>query len=206
VTAANPYACLAAALWPPPGSSPLRSCPPESTPRCRTTALVTATGARAAAHGADQQCDPRPPHYSSTRRWRARGPDVRNVWRDVRSNVSSARAHSLAEAAQIDGYLRASAGTSVTLSNRWEVVPRRPSGDATSYGWAAPIQDVAARDIAAGDVVRLDDPQAQRVERAVHVDGRVVLELRPVGLEALETIRVTLPNDGLVSRLGTAAE
>jgi hypothetical protein len=69
-----------------------------------------------------------------------------------------------------------------------------------------PIQDVAARDIAAGDVVRLDDPQALRVERAVHIDGRVVLALRPVGLEVSETIRVTLPNDRLVSRLGTAAE
>jgi hypothetical protein len=63
-----------------------------------------------------------------------------------------------------------------------------------------PIEDVAARDIAAGDVVRLDDPQAQRVERAVHVDGQVVLELRPVGLEVSEIIRVTLPNDRLVSR------
>jgi hypothetical protein len=69
-----------------------------------------------------------------------------------------------------------------------------------------PVQDVAARDIAAGDVVRLDDPQAQRVECAVHVDGRVVLELRPVGLEVSETIRVTLPDGRLVSRLGTAAE
>ena len=68
------------------------------------------------------------------------------------------------------------------------------------------MQGVAARDIAAGDVVRLDDPQAQRVERAVRVDGRVVLELRPVGLEVSETIRVTLPNDRLLSRLGTAAE
>jgi hypothetical protein len=87
-----------------------------------------------------------------------------------------------------------------------ELVPRRPFGAATSYGWAVPIQDVAARDIAAGDVVRLDDPQAQRVERAVHVDGRVVLELRPLGLEVLETIRVTLPNGRLVSRLGTEAE
>jgi hypothetical protein len=48
-----------------------------------------------------------------------------------------------------------------------------------------PIQDVAAHEIAAGDVVRLDDPEAQRVERAAHVDGRVVLELRPVGLEAV---------------------
>jgi hypothetical protein len=40
----------------------------------------------------------------------------------------------------------------------------------------------------------------------VPVDGRVVLELRPVGLEVSETLRVTLPNDRLVSRLGTAAE
>jgi hypothetical protein len=69
-----------------------------------------------------------------------------------------------------------------------------------------PIEEVAARDIAAGDVVRLDDPQAQRVERAVHVDGRVVLELRPVGREIWETVRVSLPEDRLVSRLGTSAE
>jgi hypothetical protein len=87
-----------------------------------------------------------------------------------------------------------------------ELVRRRPFGASTSYRWVMPMQGVAARDIAAGDVVRLDDPQAQRVARAVHVDGRVVLELRPVGLEVSETIRVTLPNDRLVSRLGTAAE
>lgn len=87
-----------------------------------------------------------------------------------------------------------------------ELVPRMPLGAATPYGWAVPIHDVAACDIAAGDVVRLDDPQAQRVKRAVHVDGRVVLELRPVGLDVLETSRVTLPADRLVSRLGTAAE
>jgi hypothetical protein len=55
-------------------------------------------------------------------------------------------------------------------------------------------------------LVRLGGPQAQRVERAGHVDGRLVLELRPVGLEVSETSRVTLPNDVLVSRLGTAAE
>ena len=54
--------------------------------------------------------------------------------------------------------------------------------------------------------MRLNDPQAQRVERVVHVDGPVVLKLRPVGLEVSETIRVTLPNDRLVSRLSTAAE
>jgi hypothetical protein len=69
-----------------------------------------------------------------------------------------------------------------------------------------PIHDVAARDIAAGDVVRLDDPQAQWVARVVHVDGRVVLELRPVGLDVPDAVRVTLPEDRLVSRLGTAAE
>jgi hypothetical protein len=37
------------------------------------------------------------------------------------------------------------------------------------------------------------------------IEGRVVLELRPVGLEISETVRVTLPEDSLVSRLGTAA-
>ena len=73
-----------------------------------------------------------------------------------------------------------------------ELVPRGPFGASTSYGGAVPIQDVAARDIAAGDVVRLDDPQAQRVQRAVHVDGQVVLELRPGGLEIWETVRVSL--------------
>jgi hypothetical protein len=67
------------------------------------------------------------------------------------------------------------------------------------------MQDLAARDIAAGDVVRLDDTQAQLVERAAHVDGRVLLQLRPVGLEVSETSRVTLPKDRLVSRLGPAA-
>jgi hypothetical protein len=81
-----------------------------------------------------------------------------------------------------------------------------PLGAVTSCGWAVPIHDVAACDIAAGDVVRLDDPQAQRVKRAVHFDGRVVLELRPDGLDVLETSRVPLPADRLVSRLGTAAE
>jgi hypothetical protein len=81
-----------------------------------------------------------------------------------------------------------------------------PGDSAASYGGHVPIEDVAAREIAAGDVVRLDDPQAQRVERAAHVDGQVVLELRPVGLEIWETVRVSLPEDSLVSRLGTLAE
>jgi hypothetical protein len=68
------------------------------------------------------------------------------------------------------------------------------------------IQDVAARDLGAGDVVRLDDPQAHRVERVVRVDARIVLELRPVGVEISETVRVTLPEGRLVTRLGTAAD
>jgi len=79
-----------------------------------------------------------------------------------------------------------------------------PGNSAASYGRHVPIQDVAAAEIAVGDVVRLDEPQAQRVERAVHLDGRVVLELRPVGLEIWETVRVSLPEDRLVSRLGTS--
>jgi hypothetical protein len=44
------------------------------------------------------------------------------------------------------------------------------------------------------------------VERAVLVDGRVVVELRPVGLDVPDAVRVTLPVDRLVVRLGTIAE
>jgi hypothetical protein len=76
----------------------------------------------------------------------------------------------------------------------------------TSYASEVPIEDVAAHDVRVGDVVRLDDPQAHRVERVVRVDSRVVLELRPVGLEISETVRATLPEDRLVSRLGTTAD
>jgi hypothetical protein len=77
---------------------------------------------------------------------------------------------------------------------------------AAAYGGHVPIEDVAARDIAAGDVVRLDDLQAQRVLRAVHVDGQVMLELRPVGLEIWEIVRVSVPEDRLVCRLGMSTE
>ena len=69
-----------------------------------------------------------------------------------------------------------------------------------------PVDEVAARDLQAGDVVRLDDPQAHRVERVVLVDGRVVVELRPLGLDVADAVRVTLPVERLVDRLGTAAE
>jgi hypothetical protein len=75
-----------------------------------------------------------------------------------------------------------------------------------SYAWSVPVDEVAAGDLRAGDVVRLDDPQAHRVERVVLVDGRVVVELRPVGLDVPDAVRVTLPVDRLVVRLGTIAE
>jgi hypothetical protein len=77
----------------------------------------------------------------------------------------------------------AAAGSSVTLSNHLEVSP--------------------------AEVIRrldLDDPQAHRVERVLRVAGCVVLELRPAGLAVSEAVRVTLPVDRIVSRLGTATD
>jgi hypothetical protein len=69
---------------------------------------------------------------------------------------------------------------------------------------AVPVDEVAAGVLRAGDVVRLDDPQAHRVERVVHLGGRVVVELRLVGLDVSNAVRVTQPVDRLVERLGTA--
>jgi hypothetical protein len=97
---------------------------------------------------------------------------------------------------------------------RWVIGhPQQRSGSlswgcrwAASYGGDVPIREVAAGDIAAGDVGRLGDPQALRVERVLRVDAGVVLELRPVGLKVWETVRVTLPADRLVTGLGTAAD
>jgi hypothetical protein len=40
----------------------------------------------------------------------------------------------------------------------------------------------------------------------VLVDGRIVVELRPVGLDVADAVRVTLPVNNLVDRLGTAAD
>jgi hypothetical protein len=71
---------------------------------------------------------------------------------------------------------------------------------------AVPVDEVAAGLLRAGDVVRLDDPQAHRVERVVLVDGRVVVELRPVGLDVPNAVRVTLPVDRLVERLGRTGD
>jgi hypothetical protein len=68
------------------------------------------------------------------------------------------------------------------------------------------VDEVAAGVLRAGDVVRIDDPQAHRVERVVLVDGCVVVELRPVGLDVSNAVRVTLPVDRLVERLGRAGD
>jgi hypothetical protein len=68
------------------------------------------------------------------------------------------------------------------------------------------VDEVVARDLRVGDVVRLDDPQAHRVERAVVIDDRVVLELRPLGLDVPGTVRTTLSADAVVDRLGTVGD
>jgi hypothetical protein len=69
-----------------------------------------------------------------------------------------------------------------------------------------PVHEVAARDLVPGDLVRLDDPQAHRVERVLIAADRVVLDLRPVGLAVSDVIRVTLPIRAVVDRLGTINE
>jgi hypothetical protein len=69
-----------------------------------------------------------------------------------------------------------------------------------------PVDQVAARELVVGDVVRLADPQAHRVERAMIAEGQVVLELRPVGLAVPDAVRVSLPVDAVVDRLGTAGD
>jgi hypothetical protein len=80
------------------------------------------------------------------------------------------------------------------------------SDHASPWARVAPIDEVAARDLAVGDVVRLDDPQAHRVEEVMIVDGRVILDLRPVGLAVPDTRRVTVPVETVIDRLGSAAE
>jgi hypothetical protein len=74
------------------------------------------------------------------------------------------------------------------------------------YAVVVPVDQVAARNLVVGDVVRLEDPQAHRVERMMIADGRVVLELRPVGLAVRDTVRVTVPVEALVDRLGSVGE
>lgn len=69
-----------------------------------------------------------------------------------------------------------------------------------------PGEEVAAREVAVGDVVRLHDPQAQRVERVLVDDGQVILEMRPLGLAVADTVRVTLSAETVIDRLGTAED
>jgi hypothetical protein len=77
---------------------------------------------------------------------------------------------------------------------------------AWTYAGIVPVDRVAARALVVGDVVRLADPQAHRVERVMIADGRVVLELRPVGLAVLDAVRVTVPAEAVIDRLGRAGE
>ena len=67
-----------------------------------------------------------------------------------------------------------------------------------------PVELVAARALVLGDVVRLADPQAHRIERVLIADDRVVLELRPIGLAVDDSVRVSLPVDAVVDRLAPA--
>ena len=67
------------------------------------------------------------------------------------------------------------------------------------------MEAVAAGELRAGDVVRLDDPQAHRVERVVLLDVRVLVELAR-WVWRFATRFVTLLVDRLVERLGTAAD
>jgi hypothetical protein len=69
-----------------------------------------------------------------------------------------------------------------------------------------PVDQVVARALVVGDVVRLSDPQAHRVEPMMIADRQVVLELRPVGLAVADMIRVALPVDEVVDRLGSVGE
>jgi hypothetical protein len=69
-----------------------------------------------------------------------------------------------------------------------------------------PVDQVAARELDVGDVVRLDDPQAHRVETVMIAEGRVVLELRLVGLAVPDAVRVTVPAEAVVDRLGSAGD
>jgi hypothetical protein len=69
-----------------------------------------------------------------------------------------------------------------------------------------PVEQVAACCLVVGDIVRLADPQAHRVERVLVVDSGVVVEISPVGLAVDDKVRVSLPVDAVVDRLASAGE
>jgi hypothetical protein len=74
------------------------------------------------------------------------------------------------------------------------------------YPVDVPVDVVAARDLRVGDIVRMDDPQAHRVERVVAIEESVVLEMRPIGLDVPDAVRVRLSASAVVDRLGTASD
>ena len=80
------------------------------------------------------------------------------------------------------------------------------SGSA-AYGEPVPVTEVPAGVLAVGDVIRVDDPQAHRVERILAVAGETVtLEMRPVDLAADAPVRVTLAWDAIVECLGSVED
>jgi hypothetical protein len=64
------------------------------------------------------------------------------------------------------------------------------------------VDQVAALELAVSDVGR--SPASTTLVRVMIVDGRVVLELRPVGLAVSERQRVMVPGEAVIERLGSA--
>ncbi len=82
-----------------------------------------------------------------------------------------------------------------------------PACGAAACGEPVPVTEVRAGVLAVGDVIRVDDRQAHRVERILEVAGEAVtLEMRPVGLAADAPVRVTLAWDAAVERLGSVED
>ena len=75
-----------------------------------------------------------------------------------------------------------------------------------TYPVDVPVDEVAARDLRVGDIVRMHDPQAHRVERVVALEDGVVLEMRPIGLDVPDAVRVRLSAETVVDRLGIASD
>jgi hypothetical protein len=57
-----------------------------------------------------------------------------------------------------------------------------------------PVDQVAAHAVVVGDIVRLADPQAHRIERVQVAESRVVLEIRPIGLAVDDSVREDAAN------------
>jgi hypothetical protein len=69
-----------------------------------------------------------------------------------------------------------------------------------------PVDRVAGLALVVGDVVRLGEPQAHRVERVMIADGQVVLEVAQLASPFPETVRVKMPAEGISDRLGSVGD